>query len=138
MLSSDTKADRPQDGQPETNRSKPQRSGAFMSNKQIAKAATHGRLVTFQFLSTNPAHEVTGYVVGMDDYHWMVASVLPEDLRSEDEVLALSLVHKSRVDMVRLASRGTLDQEEVTVQLALDAIGGSFWAGLDRRYNGRS
>jgi hypothetical protein len=101
------------------------RRGAFMSNKQISEAAARGRKVTFAFLSSQPAHEVIGYVVGMDDYHWMVASVVPEPAPEQDPI-AIVLVHKS-ADMISLSSRNSFDQETQEVQKALTDIGGAFW-----------
>jgi hypothetical protein len=106
-----------------------------MSDRQIAKAATSGKRITFRFLSSQPFHEVSGYVVGMDDYHWLIASVLPEEERAEtDEKISISMVHKSRVDLI-LIGRKALQAEPVAD--AITSVGQGFWDHCDRTFNGR-
>lgn len=43
-----------------------------MSDKQLAYAVEHNIPVTFRLLGSNPTVDVTGWVSGMDDYHWSV------------------------------------------------------------------
>lgn len=116
----------------------PRRRGSNVSDRQIAGAASRGRKVTFQFLTANPGHEVSGYIVGMDDYHWMVASVVPESTRVQgDSPIALSLVHKSRVDLIRLHDASTINKESESAQAALVEVGQKFWRFCDSHYAGR-
>ena len=115
-----------------------ERRGAAVSSKQIAKAALHGRKVTMKFLRSQPAHEVNGYVVGMDDFHWLVASVIPAYLRVGDETVSLSLIHKSSADVIGLASDSTLNLEDTDTQKALTRLGGAFWSWCEENYSGRN
>lgn len=115
-----------------------QRRGSEVSDKQIAQAAINGRRVTFRFLSTQPSQEVTGYVVGMDDYHWMVATVVPSEERKANEPPVFNaLVHKSRVDIIRLWPVSSIDAEDEPVQTLLHQVGGAFWRYCERHYMGR-
>lgn len=99
-------------------------------------AAIHGRKVTFRWLALGASHEVTGYVTGMDDYHWMVAIVRPHDERKQgEEPLSLALVHKSRVDMLMLHAESSIDSEDEAAQSALHRIGGKFWRYCEATYN---
>lgn len=111
------------------------RRGSDLSDKQIAHAAMRGRKVTFQYFSTQPAHELTGYIVGMDDYHWMVASVVSPV--SHDDLIVNTLVHKSRVDMIRLHPDSTIDKETPEVQEAIRQVGQAFWHYCEKNYAGR-
>lgn len=115
-----------------------QRRGSEVSDKQIAQAAMNGRRVTFRFVSTQPSQEVTGYVVGMDDYHWMVATVVPEESRKKGEPPVYNaLVHKSRVDIIRLWPVSTIETEDQAAQSLLHSIGGKFWRYCEKHYHGR-
>lgn len=53
-----------------------------MSSKQLARTVVDGRILTFTPVSGAP---VTGYLAGMDDYHWLVVTPYDEQV----------LVHKS-------------------------------------------
>lgn len=97
-----------------------------MSDGQIRQAAARGRKVTFQFLSVQPVHEITGYIVGMDDYHWFIAGVVPADRRLGGPIEKL-LVHKARPDAILLHDANTLDSEPTEVRDALVQVGQSFW-----------
>lgn len=61
-----------------------------MSTKQLAHAAVAGRKVTFHFAAPT-LEPITGYLCGMDDFHWMVVTPQGEQ----------HLIHKSaaRVDL---------------------------------------
>lgn len=114
-------------------------NGAHMSTKQIAKAALAGRKATFKYLHTMPVQEVVGYFVGMDDFHFLVASVIPEgDRASEDQLISTSLIHKASADIIGLASESTLDSELPAVRAGIAAIGDPFWQWCARNYTGRA
>lgn len=58
------------------------RSGSAMSDKQLARTVLDGRILTF---TTSTGDIVTGYLGGMDNYHWLVVTPQKEQV----------LVHKS-------------------------------------------
>jgi hypothetical protein len=124
-------------GQEKSRRIEQRRRGSMVSDKQIAQAALRGRQVTFKFLRTQPAHEIGGYVVGMDDYHWLVAIVIPEALREGDQSVSLSLVHKT-ADVINLASVATREHEDREARTALASLGQDFWDFCERNYGGRN
>lgn len=111
------------------------RSASDLSDKQIAQAAMRGRKVTFSFVATQPAHELVGYVVGMDSYHWMVATPVGET-PGEDPIV-LTLVHKSQPGMIRLHTAPTLDTEPDETRQALARVGQGFWSHCQSTYAGR-
>jgi hypothetical protein len=107
----------------------PDRIGSSMSSKQIAYAATAGRQVTFLFLAA--AHAITGYVVGMDDYHWLVARV-------QDEKILPCLIHKGSADVIELAPEATFDSETDVIKIGVTELGRGFWDFCERTYQGRT
>ena len=118
-------------------RSHSRRRGSEMTDKQVEESARRGRKITCRFL-TGTSHEVSGYVVGLDDYHWMIGTVVPASLREDGaEPISLMLVHKSRVDVTVLHSGSTLGTEDDAAQTALALVGGPFWRGLERNHNNR-
>jgi len=107
--------------------------GASLSTKQIEQASLRGRLVGFKFFSTQPAHEVWGYIVGMDDYHWMVASRsidAPTPSTEQPKPVTLILLHKSKIDAVVLQTEVTLESEPVDIREAVSAVGNPYWDQL--------
>ena len=108
-------------------------SGSHLSDKQIAHSAVRGRKVTFSFFNTNPVHEVVGYIVGTDAYHWFVATPVTAPDRSEK--VALSLVHKGRVDVIGLGSHPSLADEPEEIRDEVTRIGASFWSACSKTYS---
>lgn len=98
-----------------------------MSNRQIAQAAINGRKVTFRFLFTQTSHEITGYVVGMDDYHFLLAVVLPDEAATADALITTTLVHKS-AQIITLGIHDSLSEEDSQVQSQISRIGAPFWS----------
>lgn len=90
-----------------------------------------------KFLRTQPAHEISGYVCGMDDFHLLIATVIPEDARDGDHLISTTLVHKS-ADVIGLAPARTLDDEAPAVREALIRLGGPFWHWCEENASGRS
>lgn len=90
-----------------------------MSAKQISRASTDKRKLAFILSGQVP--RVAGYVVGMDDYHWLVAT--------GDE--GLSLVHKGSAATVEFLP-AFLDTEDQPYQDYTKKIGEPFWASLQR------
>lgn len=103
-----------------------------MSNKEIVRAATEGRKVVFRFFSAQPYHEVSGYIVGMDDYHWRIASPLPRGDRDATTSVAILLVHKARPDVIEVGAINQLGLEDLVVQDETRKIGGAFWRHCER------
>lgn len=106
------------------------RRGSFLSDKQVTDASRRGRQVTFKILKSQPGHEVTGYVVGKDDYHWMVACPRLVAEAGEDTV-TIQLVHKS-ADLIVLDPKETLSDLIPEIRDAIKKIGEPFWAAQDR------
>ena len=90
------------------------KTGSAMSTKQLLATVRDGRMVTF-FLAgvsgENPGPvTISGYLAGIDDYHWLVFE--PKEER-------LFLVHKGNVAAVEIdrestyASGQTADSEKV-------------------------
>lgn len=79
----------------------------------------------FKFFSAQPAHEVVGYVVGMDDYHWMLAT------RSQggEGIVTPVLIHK-QADAVVLHPDETLSTEPEDFRSRVESIGKSYWDRL--------
>lgn len=115
------------------------RRGSEISDRQVAQAAIRGRQVVFRWLNTQPQHEVRGYVVGMDDYHWMVAVPLPEEMLQDDggDPIAIHLVHRS-ASLIVLPPQATLAFEPTVVQDALRRIGQKFWQYCESNYANRN
>jgi hypothetical protein len=106
-----------------------------MSNKQITHAALKGRKVTFRFLGSQPYHEVAGYIVGLDDYHWLVATPVPVTewgASQTDEPITVAMVHKGRADLILISSTSLLAAEHSLVRTAVEKIGTPFWETLLR------
>ncbi len=93
-----------------------------MSTKQMAQAAVKGRTVRVHIPGTETLH---GYLVGMDDFHWLVAE---PDLDVQGKaVVATHLVHKS-APRIMIDSTSLLSEEPDVIQAAIQEIGGSFFA----------
>lgn len=89
-----------------------------MSTKQMAYAALGGRLLRFHLSDA----VINGYLVGMDDYHWLVAQV---DEDGKD--IHTDLLHKGSVTRVRISREDSLSNEDLTIKAAVQSIGGSFF-----------
>lgn len=110
------------------------RRGSDASDRQIANAAMRGRRVIFMWLATQPRHEIQGYVVGMDDYHWLVASPIPESDRTQGEdPITLSLVHRT-ASVIKLPPQEALTSETNEVQEAVRRVGQGFWSYCENTY----
>lgn len=68
-----------------------------MSSKQLARTVLDGKKVTFRVANEEP---VTGYLCGMDDFHWMVLTADGEQ----------HLIHKT-APMISLSSVATYADE---------------------------
>jgi hypothetical protein len=87
-----------------------------MSTKQISRAAVDGRRLRFIFADRT----IEGYVVGLDDYHWLVA---PYD---SDE---LNLVHKGSASLVVFTAH-TLNDEDPATQERVTKVGQAYWDSI--------
>lgn len=102
----------------------------MMSSKQIAYCAVHGRPVIFRFIGRDL--DITGYIVGMDDFHFLVA--IPQ----EDDSISVQLIHKAAADVIELTNRPTLQDESPAIRVGVENVGRGFWSYCDRVYLGRN
>lgn len=105
------------------------RVGSSMSNKQVAYAATSGHKIEFQL--GHGYDPIEGYVVGMDDYHWMVAS-------PEGDTIAKSIISKGNTVALLLSPAPTLMDEPPAVRVAITEVGRGFWLFCDKTYFGKT
>lgn len=98
------------------------KAGSAMSDKQIARAAVEGQRLIFRTVAFTP---MDGYVVGMDDFHWLIAS--PGEL---GEPVATTLIHKT-CPLVSFTDTYLADEPEEDRQ-EIQKIGRSFWESCVR------
>jgi hypothetical protein len=98
-----------------------------MSTRQMAWAATAGRKITFTWLG--PAHTLEGYLVGMDDFNWLITSI-----GSEPQTV---LVHKASPDLTVISAEPSLHSEPNHVQDAVYAVGRPFFTFCEENYLGK-
>lgn len=106
-----------------------ERVGSKVSTKQLARAAVEGREVTFDGLG------ISGYVIGSDDYHWLLAHIE----RNEDGwayAVSTVLVHKS-APVVRVARQNTLEDLPEKVRDEVQSLGANFVAYCQREILGQ-
>jgi hypothetical protein len=101
-----------------------------MSSRQIAHAATGGRRVTFLWLTAK--HTIEGYIVGMDDFHWLV---IPTDAFSDWQPV---MIHKASPDITVISTESSLDSEPDHVKVAVEEIGRGFFTYCDKIFLGRN
>jgi hypothetical protein len=97
----------------------PKKSGSAMSDKQMARAAVDGRMLVFR---TGVLVPLEGYVVGMDDFHWLIAT--PANL-DEGEPVLTTLIHKS-CPLVTFTETYLVDEDQED-RTKIQQIGGHFW-----------
>jgi hypothetical protein len=99
-----------------------------MSDKQVGLAAYNRRRLAFQ----TTVDTVRGYVVGMDDFHWLVA--VPQIGNGREAHLVL--VHKTcpLVDF----SEVFLEMETEDNKTFIRRVGMPFWEWCGRTYRGLS
>lgn len=103
----------------------PRSAGSAVSTKQIAWAAVNERCVTF----TTSVGEYSGYVIGMDDYHWVIA-----DPDGGGTHFKTRLIHKGLAPVVTVTDK-TLDQEIEPVVTAVTMAGSAFWSLLRKNHS---
>ncbi len=104
------------------------RQGSSMSDKQIGRAAYDRRKMSFQ----TTVETVRGYVVGADDFHWLVA--VPQIGNGRES--HLTLVHKTcpLVDFMEVF----LEMETEESRTFIQKVGTPFWEYCGRAYRGLS
>lgn len=73
-----------------------------------------------------------GYLVGSDDFHWLVAVNDPDSLE-----YLLELVHKASAPRIRIAPQPDLHTETKTFQNFVSQIGQGFWNFCNKNYLGK-
>jgi hypothetical protein len=106
------------------------KTGSHMSDKQMARAAVQGQRLIFR---TGVEMPVEGYVVGMDDFHWLIAT--PSNPR---EPVMTVLVHKS-CPLVSFTPVHLEDEDEEDRRI-IQETGLAFWSfcqssGLARSFS---
>jgi hypothetical protein len=107
------------------------RSGSSVSSRQMAYAAVNGLKVNLQWLSVD--RSVAGYLVGMDDFHWMLVST-NSDIDSSDVVL----VHKASPDLVIIIKEPSLASEPKYLQVIVEDVGRGFFSYCDKTFFGKN
>jgi hypothetical protein len=97
-----------------------------MSTSQIERAAAEYREVWFVMPSL-PDGLIKGYVVGQDDYYWLVLSTSAPEISIDTPIL----LHKGSVVAAILTKNAASQQHRP----AIDKIGGSYLALLGKRGN---
>lgn len=112
------------------------RVGSRMSTRQMAYAAVNGRLVRFHFLRGQGNKMITGYIVGMDDYHVLVAEVV-RDHNDLPEGVRTTLITKGRVDYMGLDGEDSLSEEPEVVRKAVHDVGDAFFEHCKEHHFGK-
>jgi len=86
-----------------------------MSTKQMTKAALDGRKIEF---SLPDDKTVSGDLVGMDDYHWLV-----------DDGAGPALVHKAAAHLISFSWMTLADEDEKT-RTEVCKVGQPFWDAI--------
>ena len=110
----------PRSAEPASRRSRAR--GAHVSTKQLARAVSEGRLITCR----TSVGDVTGYLCGMDDYHFVVITPAGRQV----------MVHKAQAPIVVLHSESTYSEEQNIV--SLETIVGPFRQYVEKTYLGRA
>jgi len=105
------------------------RRGAFVLDKQLARAAMDRRKVTFM-VNLGSNYEVPGYIVGMDDYIVMVCVPSYDRYTGDGIGTTVTFVHKGSAAVTKISPDQTLDDESELVRTRVTAIGSKFWAEL--------
>lgn len=92
----------------------------------MARAATSGR--SLAFFSVGTVMPLEGYLVGSDDFHWLV-------VHSEEDGYPVSLVHKGSTTRITISPKPTLYAEPTEYQDRVRQIGTGFWEYCDKTYN---
>lgn len=111
------------------------KTGSGMSDRQMARAAVDGRLITFiQQLRMDwdePNAALSGFLVGMDDYHWMI---VPDSVNKSED-LPVILVHKS-CPFVMISRDVFLGDQPEPFRAAVRKIGSGFWSHCRQEHLG--
>lgn len=100
-------------------------TGSGLSTKQLQRTVLDGRQVTFHFAAGIPVHGITGYICGMDDFHWMVVTSRGQQ----------HLIHKGSAVFVTLAETPSWNAEPIREQL--DEVVGPYRQWVARNVFGR-
>lgn len=103
------------------------RTGSAMSDKQIARQAVARRRVTF-YPAMGPS-QINGYVVGQDNFHWLVAAELFNEY-------VTVLVHKTAPVVV--LSNHSLSNEDEHLQNLVSQVGTGFFLFCEKNYLGKT
>ena len=100
------------------------RSGSRNSSKQLAFAAVRGSLISFKPVDMEP---VSGYLVGIDDYHYVVA--VPDQTSAK-----ITLIHK-QCPFVSIGNNSDLENASIPTREFVSLVGSSFLALMREEYS---
>ena len=75
---------------------------------------------------------IEGYLVGSDDFHWLVAHL------GDTYLPQITLVHKGSASSITISPAPTLDDETTSYQEFVTRIGRGFWLFCDKTYLGKT
>lgn len=105
------------------------RLGTGMSVGTLARAAFLGHRLEISSLTERPV-VITGYLVGMDDFHLRIVEV-----PFTTTPASVALVHKS-AGLIRISAEPMLESEPEATREEIVSIGERFWDFCGRRFLG--
>lgn len=106
--------------------------GSSVSDKQLGRAAAEGRALSFH--GHQGAIVRNAYLIGMDDYHWVVARMT--DLVGNEQ--SVMLIHKSCPMVVIESPAASIDTQHENQQTWYAEVGGAFRSFCRRTYLGKN
>ena len=95
-----------------------------MSSKQLARTVLDGKTVTFN-LADGP---LTGYLCGMDDFHWMIVTPYGDKF----------LIHKASAASIEISDNPTYEHLSSGMRDSLEVVVAPFRRWVEAAYFGRS
>jgi hypothetical protein len=99
--------------------------GSALSTKQMAKTVVEGRIVEFHMPDAS-VH--SGYLCGMDDYHWMIIN----------REMVKSLIHKAGAPRIVLPDVDSYDEIPPEIRDKMEVLVAPFRDYVQRTYFGRT
>jgi len=100
------------------------KTGSYVSEKQMARAAIEGQLIKFKFTSGS-AFE--GYLSGMDAYNWLVVN----------KSGTTHIVHKTNVELLEITNQFLFQEDRETLE-NVTLVAETFWKFCEKEFFGRT
>lgn len=107
-----------------------------MLDKQLARAAVEGLKILFM-VNLGSNYEVSGYITGMDTFHFMVIVPVKDEAGEETVDHSMMFVHKSAA-VTKVLLKERLADEPEFFQREVRRVGQRFWATCQETYMGRT